>query len=699
MFTNSWAILIGVVAAASPVIIHWLTRPRPVRVPVSTLKFIRGAVEQRRVRYRLRDVLVLLLRTAAVLLLASAVARPLLLHQRTVSDQEDARLVRLVLLDCSQSMAARQGGITKFSRARPIVSQQLRYRAGMKSSLLLAAAEPSAVFDEPTSNLGALRDALESASVRSERLRVQQAINHAAEMLSQVSSESRMELVIVSDFQRANWATVDFSVLPQTCEVLLKSVSSDKDPDNLAVLDFRATRRSEAGQDTEVAIEVGNYSDAARHVRLEVRLGKVVVPFEGYCGARSRTSLGGRFPVAGEGWHTGEVRLTDADDGLPADDRLPISLQVFPRPRLTVLTRDRADDKGSSAWYMQKALRSAVGITDDESLQMVDAADPDPELLRLADVIIAARPGRLSRTAITVLTAMLQRGRSLLYVAGDQLDAANLSDLTASLGSSVRLPVEFLPRPPGRRGTVRHLVEVNRRQSPFSVFGDELSAAVGSLEFSGGLITRGTQAGLKDDVRASLDDQSALLVVSSTGRGRLAIINADLERSSLARTPVLVPLLGELITQDLATQGDAQSSVESGESFTLQLPVGEEHLDTLSVSGPEGEVSDQHAGTLAASPGGIVWDVLHSGPAGVYSVEQSGETVAAVVASIPDEESDLRSLSAEVFEGRLSGGRSLQYAEGTAAAAQEQDTLWVWLAAACVGCVLLELLTLKAFRT
>ena len=69
-------IWLGIAAVAAPVVVHLLTRPRPVRLPLSTLRFVREAVRQRRARSWLRDLLVLLLRTAAVILLALAVARP-----------------------------------------------------------------------------------------------------------------------------------------------------------------------------------------------------------------------------------------------------------------------------------------------------------------------------------------------------------------------------------------------------------------------------------------------------------------------------------------------------------------------------------------------------------------------------------------------------------------------------------------------
>ena len=178
-------------------------------MPVSTLRFIQGAVAQRRARYRLRDLLVLLFRTAAILLLAFAIARPLM-HQRKVDDAtEDAQLTRIVLLDCSQSMAARDGGIIRFERARPVVSNLLKYDASMKANVLLAGANPSPVFDGPTTNLTALREALAEADVRPERLRVQQALNRVTEMFEQSDPDSQLELVIVSDFQRSNWATVE----------------------------------------------------------------------------------------------------------------------------------------------------------------------------------------------------------------------------------------------------------------------------------------------------------------------------------------------------------------------------------------------------------------------------------------------------------------------------------------------------------
>ena len=45
-FLHPWAWAAGAAAALVPIAVHWLTRPRPTRMPLSTLRFVREAVQQ-----------------------------------------------------------------------------------------------------------------------------------------------------------------------------------------------------------------------------------------------------------------------------------------------------------------------------------------------------------------------------------------------------------------------------------------------------------------------------------------------------------------------------------------------------------------------------------------------------------------------------------------------------------------------------
>ena len=72
------AFLIGGLAAVVPIVLHLLRREHLPRVPFSDTRFLQAArVEQAR-RRRLRELLLLALRVAALLLLAVAFARPFL---------------------------------------------------------------------------------------------------------------------------------------------------------------------------------------------------------------------------------------------------------------------------------------------------------------------------------------------------------------------------------------------------------------------------------------------------------------------------------------------------------------------------------------------------------------------------------------------------------------------------------------------
>jgi len=47
----------------------------------------------------------------------------------------------------------------------------------------------------------------------------------------------------------------------------------------------------------------------------------------------------------------------------------------------------------------------------------------------------------------------------------------------------------------------------------------------------------------------------------------------------------------------------------------------------------------------------------------------------------------------------LAGGRDVKFRSQTQVGAEERDTLWSWLAVACVACLLSEVTALKAFKT
>ena len=104
------AFLIGGAAIAIPIVLHLLRRDVAPEVPFSAVHMLQRSPIERSRRRRLRDLLLLLARVAALLLLATAFARPY-----RAGAAPPARVV-IVAVDRSFSM----GGPGTFDRARQL---------------------------------------------------------------------------------------------------------------------------------------------------------------------------------------------------------------------------------------------------------------------------------------------------------------------------------------------------------------------------------------------------------------------------------------------------------------------------------------------------------------------------------------------------------------------------------------------------
>jgi hypothetical protein len=111
--------LLGAIAAGVPIVLHLLKREPEARIKFAAVKMLKHAPVEHTARHRLRELLLLALRVATLLLLALAFARPFILRggAATVSG------IRIVALDTSFSMSAPGRFAMAQQTARNAVSQ------------------------------------------------------------------------------------------------------------------------------------------------------------------------------------------------------------------------------------------------------------------------------------------------------------------------------------------------------------------------------------------------------------------------------------------------------------------------------------------------------------------------------------------------------------------------------------------------
>ena len=712
-FLHAWAIGIGAIAIAAPFAVHWLTKPRPVAFRLSTVRFLQEVIQQRRSRSRLRDWLILALRSLCIGLLALAIARPLFRERQSVLTVSKNDAQRVIVLDCSQSMSAGSGGVTSWSSAVASALQYLEGTAGMQAGVVFAGARARPVFDQLSPNFASLREAIKQAVPMAERAEPPAAIEQAAKLLSK-SPAGTKELVIISDFQRTNWGTLLLDLVPADTQVQFHSVAQSN-TGNLAITGIRFSSEPVIGQSVAMEVDVANFSDRDATVRCSIDLNSIKRSFDGTLRAAKHKDFSEMVSFEEVGWKYGWAKLENNLDVLPDDDQRPVALRVRPPVRVLLISKQNANEVPSSSFYLQQALNVSLGKAiapkpagaakgsekkDSETIVRVNPVRDDVRNWPQCDVYVIDHPGSLAADGLQLIASQLKRGKGLLYVTSELVDAVNLKHLGEILGSDFQPPVELVADHDNELRRELFVRQVKSREPPFSVLGsNDAASLLTPIRFRGGLGTRATTEGLRNQVLAELSDTSALLYLSSVGAGQLAVLNTDLSRSNWAVQPSFLPVIGELIKSLLAQRGQSDQ-VHSGEPLVRILPAAitdSSPLKGRTLDGPEPNGSDFGQWQWVAGQSSVVWNWKEPPGAGIYSLEENAAPVWMVATSAPAGESNLSALDEEVLTKRIGGDRAVGFVTSDSDD-ENSDELWKWLVVGCLIGLIGEVLALRCNR-
>lgn len=207
-FFLSSGFLWGLSAAAAPILIHLLARRRFKRVSWAAMEFLRRAMRKTQRRLRLENLLLLLLRTAAVVLIALALARPVLEPIPLLSSLTAQERTVCIAIDRSASMAARGGGSPPWERAKSMALSIVDgLRARDEVYLVWVGERPDAVFEGPTPEKRRAREEIEGATPWDGGARWVSALHHLAEILARPEVKAREVRAVycLSDLQRVGW--------------------------------------------------------------------------------------------------------------------------------------------------------------------------------------------------------------------------------------------------------------------------------------------------------------------------------------------------------------------------------------------------------------------------------------------------------------------------------------------------------------
>ncbi|MDP6763387.1 MAG: BatA domain-containing protein [Planctomycetota bacterium] len=735
------ALAAGAALAAVPLVIHLLNRQRHRPLPWAAMRFVLAAYRKTRRRVELENLLLLLLRMAAVAALALAVARPFTGTKSPLAGLTESRRDLALVLDASASTA--YGGETETTferivgRARELVGD-LDGGRGDRVRLIEAAAWPRLLaWTDPAEALAVLdlldeptHEPLDLAAALGE-------VQRLAEEEAAGTGRSALEVRLLCDLQRHSFLDVDAPADggdrdptaaeatddPRLTDVLdaleeLGVTVAVEDlgpalprPPNLGVVSVvTAGPIAGPGAPGELRVGLRNFGDETRG---GVRVALIV---DGDRRPSRTVTVPGRgqaevlFPlVFGD---TGDHAVTAVVEGdrLAFDDRRVAIVRVPEPVRVLVLNGGPARElERDAAGYLMAVLTPldedgpgrfrppAPFVAREESPRVLEDEELD---LALFDVIWAVDVDGLAVEAVRRIEERVASGATLIAGMGPRVDLEHWNARAFRADGSGLLPAELSRTVSARstEGSYYRVSEFDATHPILQFFADErwrsFLTEVPVHDFVA------VRPAPNARVLARLDDEGAhpLLVERAFDRGRVLLWTTSFD-ASWTRLPVLapqafIPLVHELTRRggDLrppplhVTPGADVSAEVDGFPRGVQLVRPDGTRLTL-----EGE---------AVELGGDRWHLppvvgAQTERAGLYGLacESGAEVLFAVE---PDAtEGDLERLAPGELEAlhpafELHTPRTDR--EGESSGAIRRGELWRWLAGACLFALVAEAL-------
>lgn len=638
-FLNA-AFLIGLIAGAVPVIIHLLNRRRVKRVKFSSLEFLEEVNRQRMRRINLRRILILLLRTLAILALVFAFARPTLRSGLLFAGSVPKNVI--VCLDASYSMGLEEETGTVFDRARGI-ARGIVDEAGDADAINLVVfatrAEPA--FERGTRNKSVVKTAIDRAALSHETTSIRTAIDRAL-LLVQQSDVDGGEIYVVSDF-RANEDTtlVDETAIPDNVRLYFVPAATG-DADNVSIDHVGVPRKlMRPGEVVRVTVTASNHSRrASASVPLEVildgdRKAEQVVELA------PQASQTVTFPlsVGNAGRYHG--RVSKNRDRLTLDDDRFFLIEVSNSIPVTVLTgrRRAAGDAAASvpaSFYVEKALNPRGAAEGEFTVRVVDERDLTANALPAGGVVVWVDPQSLEPRRMALLERHVRRGGGLLvFLAGAGTSLRDDNAFRALVGAR-----SFTDKTVDSRAA---FTSFEKSHPVFSLFTGEELELLSRATVRSYLAARGVAP---DSVLAYVGGGDPAIWETSRGAGRVMVVApaVDLGGGDVPLSPMFLPLVHTAVSY-LAGSSEATGGEEHLAGKPISFEISTTGLDEsqLAIRDPANEPLRPVIGER--SGGDVVVSYERPLDAGFYRLYRDTTRVAELAVNVDTRESNLNASS------------------------------------------------------
>lgn len=674
------ALLVGLLAALIPPIIHLIHRRRAVRVEFPALELIRRANKKTARQFRIKQLLLMLVRSLLLAALAFAMARPYFSREvEGVAAAAESGGTTVLVLDASWPMAFDFEGERLFDRARLQGGRLLDALGGTgQAALVVAGAKVTAPVAEPTADLGAVRAALDQTTLSQAHGSLADAVTRAYEVLSTAAPAGGRRVVVLTT---PAGAAAPLPQPPPNSGIALLPVDAAGGAalDNRAIVDVALRPAPEVGQGMwRVDARVANFGATAVerlpiHLEVdgEVRVRGFVTLAPGESAVKSFNAdvgeaTAGAVPAA----------VVLESDALTTDDRVAFWLRPAPRLRLLAVNGDpRPTPQRDELFYLERAVGPGTQVGARVALTITQPDRLDDKALADADVVLLANVARLPAAAGTTLSAFVRGGGGLWVTMGDQVDPAHLNERIGPLLPralrEARQSGDAAASAEGRDRRLATLTQFERGHPVLRVFPDPARSSLARAGVAKYMLLDPAPDAAGEVVMA-LDEGAPFLLTRTVDQGRVALFTGSIDRDwgDVPIRPDFVPLVQQILRFLSRAANDAAPLHLVG--ATVPLPAEDPRVGRVQVRTPDGRLVGSDRPLVL----GEAWSFTETAALGLYAVSPDPplpglETLPGFAVTVDPKGADLRA-----GEGRPEAARQNAAAAAEALAPQKRTELW-----------------------
>ncbi len=635
-FLNS-ALSAGLAAIAVPLLIHLLSRRKYPRIDFSTLRFLKQLQRHQMRRLKLRQWLLLLLRTLAVFFIAFAFLRPALREDMGFGTFSTGRTGIAVILDGSASMQAAGSQGTCFQAAKSSAEQILSLmNSGDRAMLILARGEPERLTESPTGDAEILKKQLGRAEVWDGSADLAAACEDAVQALGK-TEEFRREIYIISDFNSAPTLPAP----PEGFQLFLVKVHPSS-RENISITKVRVLSEIiEPGQPVDLEVTLANHGKKEREDLYyslflnDTRVAEDVVSIQAGAEVHRRHSV---QPV-GEGLQRGAAQL-DEQDALMLDNRAYFCFAVPEVIRVLLVGEPQATRE------IRLALAPAGETEGLLKVQYVSRNLWDTADLSRCDVLVFSDPPDFTGAQAARIESFVRSGGGLLLFPGSKM---NISVINRDL--LVRLGTPRWGELIGAVGAGDAFLQWRQPDLQSPLFAGILRS--GGAPSSPRFFRSVRIFGENSTIPLQLSNGAPFLSVSEVGRGRVLLVasSPQAEWSDWARRGIFAPLMHRLVLISTRSGAERCRMLQVGDALEFHAgsigsetsPAGTEVAVLVTPDRQEIKLPPQASGQA------VLYRLQEVQPSGIFQF-RTGNVSAVAAVNVPSEESNLTEINpAQVY--------------------------------------------------